>query len=264
MDVAAYIDGLFEDEIRGWVVDVEQPDRIVTVCLRINGTFAGKVSACQYRPDLMPLFESGGIHGFAFRVPNRFFNAKAWNVEVLLEDGRHLGPRPLEIASPAAARGLPIRVRSPCLLFIHIPKTAGTALRSALTQHNRLSRHLLLYPNAPGFPGESIFFLTESQLANLEYVYGHFGFRLHQFIPQQCEYATVLREPVARTLSHFMQITRTANQAATISLDEFFSQPLTVDFDNLMTRLISGQTGDILPVGEVNEHVFEHAIDNLQ
>ncbi len=197
-DVAAHIDGLFEDEIRGWVVDVEQPDRILQVCIRINDLFAGKITACQYRGDLAPFFGSRGLHGFAFRVPDMFFEHATWSLEVLLEDGRYLPPRPLQIEDPSGVRRIDKPLRFPCLLFIHIPKTAGTALRGALMQRTGLSRHLLLYPDAPGFRGEYLFYLTESQLSNLECVYGHFGFRTHRFMPQRCEYATVLREPVAR------------------------------------------------------------------
>lgn len=264
--VAAYIDGLYGDEIRGWIVDVEEPARWLTVCVRINGVFAGKCTACLHRADIASLLGSTGLHGFAFRVPERFFAAETWNVEVMLEDGRYLDPRPLRISNPSSISGPRPPVRHPCLLFIHIPKTAGTALRTALNQHPRLSRHLALYPDPPGFPGECIFSLSESQLANFEYIYGHFGFRLHQFLPQSCEYATVLREPVARSLSHFSHLKRMASEnhpASAMTADEFFAGPPDGNFDNLMTRLVSGETADILPLGGVNEAVFQHAVDNL-
>jgi len=48
-----------------------------------------------------------------------------------------------------------------------------------------------------------------------------------------------------------------------MTADEFFSKAIDVDFDNLMTRLVSGETADILPLGGVNESVFQHAVDNL-
>ncbi len=266
-EVAAYIDGLFDDEIRGWAVDVDQPDRLLTLCIRINGAFAGKVTACHYRGDLVPFFGSRGLHGFAFRVSDRFFSEREWSLEVLLEDGRYLPPRPLAIADPAASRRGTRPPVSPCLLFIHVPKAAGTALRNALTEQRGLSRQLFLYPHAPGFPGEYLLCLTESQLANLECVYGHFGFRLHKCMPQPCEYATVLREPIARTLSHFFQLKRSAEPgsdlAASLPADEFFAQTSDADFDNLMTRLVSGDTADVLPFGGVNELVFQHALENL-
>lgn len=264
--VAARIDGLFEDEIRGWAIDVAEPNRLLTVVVRINGAFAGKCTACIYRQELASLTGSIGLHGFAFRVPERYFAAENWDVEVMLEDGRYIGPRPLRISSPSSISGPLQPVTHPCLLFIHIPKTAGTSLRTALNRQRHISRYLALYPDAPGFPGEYIFHLTESQMANFECIYGHFGFRLHQFLPQPCEYSTVLREPIARSISHFSHRRRMAPAGHPLSMltaEEFFAGSPDVNFDNLMTRLISGETADILPLGGVNEAVFQHAIENL-
>lgn len=267
-DAAGYVDGVFDDEIRGWVFDAAQPKRLLTVCIRINGEFAGKVTTCLYRDDLVSLFQAGGLNGFAFRIPARFFSHASWSVEALLEDGRHLPPTPMTVERVAPdGHGAPKPVRTPCLLFIHMPKTAGTTLRSLLGQQSGFSRYLLLYPDVPGFPGEYLFYLTESQLANLECIYGHFGFRLHQYLPQACEYATVLREPVARTISHFFHLQRAAQpdleSVASGEVEEFFLQATNSDFDNVMTRLISGETAEVLPFGGVTESVFERAIDNL-
>lgn len=262
-NVAGYLDGLFDDEIRGWVADLAQPDRILTISIRINGVLAGKVTGCHYRGDLVSIFQSRGLHGFAFRVPDGFFEYTNWSVEVLLQDGRLLHREPIEIENPSAGTKVRRSIRTPCLLFIHIPKTAGTALWTALQPESGLSRHLLLYPDTPGYPGEYILYLTESQLSNLEFVYGHFGFRMHNFLPQRCEYATVLREPVARTLSHFFQLRRSGQTPADITVDEFFSEKTKTPLDNLMTRLISGETFEVLPVGKVNAKVLQHAIDNL-
>ena len=266
IDVEAHIDGLSGDELRGWVVEAANPDRLVVVCIRINDVFAGKVTACHYHEELALQFGSRGLHNFAFRVPERFFAEREWELEVLLEDGRYLSPRPFTILNPSSARSGSDPEKDHCLLFIHIPKTAGTSLRNALRSERKLSRQLMTYPDAPGFPGELLFYLTESQLDNLELVYGHFGFRLHHFIPRACEYATVLREPMERALSHLLHQRRTAENdhpVMEMAPEIFLSKAADADFDNLMTRLISGETSEILPRGGVNETVLEHAISNL-
>jgi len=92
----------------------------------------------------------------------------------------------------------------PFYLFLHIPKTAGTTLRSivdqnlepenVITYYNQNSRQLLDNLDAH---------LTVHP--NFRAIIGHFKFGLHQIIEPPATYITFLRHPVARTISQYKE-----------------------------------------------------------
>ncbi len=96
------------------------------------------------------------------------------------------------------------REQVPFYLFMHIPKTAGTSLRSivdnnlgpknVLTYYNQNSRQLLDNLDAH---------LTVHP--DFRAIIGHFKFGLHQIVDRSTTYITFLRHPVARTISQYKE-----------------------------------------------------------
>ena len=83
------------------------------------------------------------------------------------------------------------------LYFLHIPKTAGTSFRTFLEDHFDLDvicPHLLL---------EELLARPPSELARYRLISGHHGWFLHRLVHTPLTIATILRDPVARTISHF-------------------------------------------------------------
>tara|TARA_B100000315_G_C14582399_1_gene591200 strand:- start:2208 stop:2915 length:708 start_codon:yes stop_codon:yes gene_type:complete len=92
----------------------------------------------------------------------------------------------------------------PFYMFLHIPKTAGTTLRSIVDQ-NLGAENVLTYYNQNSRQ------LLDNLDAHLKFkpnyraIIGHFKFGLHQLIDRPSTYITFLRHPVARTISQYKE-----------------------------------------------------------
>jgi hypothetical protein len=128
------------------------------------------------------------------------------------------------------------------ILFLHIPKSAGTTLASCLTEnyYNRQCDELQLpahedlhrfyegdmfyypigfYKDPKGwYPEYIIPFLN---LPGLRVVTGHFSYGIHHHIPAECLYFTILRDPIKRIVSLYYHLVSTKVINEKISLDQF-------------------------------------------
>ncbi|MEP7290436.1 MAG: sulfotransferase family 2 domain-containing protein [Chloroflexota bacterium] len=86
------------------------------------------------------------------------------------------------------------------LYFLHIQKTAGISLMNTLNQHFPAHeyRHYLL---------EQLLFLPDTFVPQ-RLIAGHTYFTIRHFLAEEPIYLTLLRDPVARVISHFRHIQR--------------------------------------------------------
>ena len=149
----------------------------------------------------------------------------------------------------------------PTTIFIHIPKTGGTSLRSLFEDHygDRLLRVYRSGPEPRVHPDE-IASITAQQ-AGAPAVFGHFAFGIHEHLPGEARYAAVLRDPVMRVVSHYYLYVRRFSRGNTsgnrlemaiasgeLTLADFGrgniprkrKRPLPSPSQNLMTRFLSG------------------------
>ena len=84
------------------------------------------------------------------------------------------------------------------LLFIHIPKTAGTTFQDVAKRHFRVDQFYSIYS-----PAELGSLRKETNKDRLRLVMGHFRFGLHQYFDYGCQYFTFLRNPVEQVLSFY-------------------------------------------------------------
>jgi hypothetical protein len=92
------------------------------------------------------------------------------------------------------------------LIFLHIPKTAGTTLNRIIeSQYSPFSIYTI-DPHRIRATAERLQQLPEARRRRLRVVRGHVLYGIHQSLPQGATYITMLRDPVARVLSayHFV------------------------------------------------------------
>jgi hypothetical protein len=254
-----YIDGIVNGAICGWVIDPENPDRPVTVCIKVNNRFVGRSCAIHYRSELVERFGTRGLHGIVFALDPEVLSAHHLKIEIIADNGLPLSNKSSGyLTTRVGGRGIPPPKTGPTALFLHIPKTGGTAFRSMVRKNLFFSERLLIYDDPPGIPVEKFCLLTESQLKQFRLIYGHFFFGLHEYMPEQCRYVTVLRDPVRRFISHYF------NHVRRYQIDRAHLNPgglpPSEEFDNLMVRYISGGHP---ATGEVSSRHLHRAVRNL-
>lgn len=160
----------------------------------------------------------------------------------------------------------------PTVIFLHIPKAAGTTF-SRIIQRQYPARHTYtILPTAGHYSGTfaDLKRLPLSRRASLRLLKGHMPFGYHRFLPGPFSYITFLREPVERVLSHYAHARRDPEHnlypyMSKMSLKEALTRRIYVAeaFDNFQTRLISGAWHDV-PFGALDDSVLEEAKENLR
>lgn len=148
------------------------------------------------------------------------------------------------------------------LAFVHLPKTAGRTISDYLLQNFNRPQHLNNYQTLEHhFPEELCYF-------NL--IHGHFGYQTIP-LPRIFHYITVLREPVARTISqynHFMNLSNSFQiskdmRKENCSFKDFITSenPNVAYFVNVYAAMLSGVKP---PEQLVYNIIFYRALHNLQ
>ena len=91
-----------------------------------------------------------------------------------------------------------------CLIFMHIPKTAGTTLVSTLQLN--YPPQTTLHLNLLGRPIQEMERFPPQTLSSLSLIHGHVPYGIHRYVQRPCGYITLLREPVARVVSAYKHI----------------------------------------------------------
>lgn len=151
-----------------------------------------------------------------------------------------------------------------CLVFMHIPKTAGTTLVSSLQWNypTQLTLHLDLL----GRPVEEMERVPSEKRSRLRLLHGHLPYGVHQYMPQPCRYITILREPVARVISAYKFVLKTRRHELhdqvvddNIGLEEFIETFWVDKRESRQTRQLCDQHD-----GALDREDLERAKRNLQ
>ena len=164
------------------------------------------------------------------------------------------------------------------LLFLHIPKTAGSSLRNALSQVYRPGTQLYLY-DAPG-PGrtmdlESFQALAPEERSRPRFIAGHFYFGVHTLVPRPAQYVTVVRDPVERVISlyhHYRRVatlgrdTRAGLEGRRIIADQMSLLDWgfgleRIEIDNEVVRRVTGRQD--VPFGHCSDDLLADALQKV-
>lgn len=154
------------------------------------------------------------------------------------------------------------------LLILHIPKTGGISLRKLVADFHpdvKFVYHGELRQINPNLDYIKKF----REATKPQIVMGHFGYGAHRLLGIAPAYATVLREPVARVVSHYRMEQSTPLSLfrdyldAGMSLREFVGDQVTDITNNYMCRIIAGVPTEAGMV--INERwLLDLAIHNLR
>jgi hypothetical protein len=163
------------------------------------------------------------------------------------------------------------------LVFVHVPKTAGTTLRSVLSMNEPGSRSRALgnvFKGGGGISKTMIGGLRDGNgpdLRGVKLVRGHFPLGIREYLPKhlpkerQLRCFTFLREPADRTLSHYFAIRAggSGHELPPLGAEATLEDALAGGYlhDNLHTRMLSGLPE---PFDEVDEAMLEQAKHNLR
>ena len=157
-----------------------------------------------------------------------------------------------------------------CVVFVHLPRTGGTTVAKVL---DRKYRSRVLHLETLWKPLASVGDLPFDERAAARVVTGHVHYGVHEYIPRECVYVTMLREPVARIASMYRFIRGNPKHwlhdelvRSEMGLEEFAETAADPGVDNHQTRLIagigSGEFGQ--PQSELGAEALETAKRNLR
>ena len=287
------IDRCHPNYISGWCYHRFNKKKAVKLCLRHNGRVISRAAANLFREDLLEL----GLHptgkcGFEIIVDPAAVPSEAGEYTLTPVNSTS----PLAVFSHDLSASLentniwkPFKLflplsscSGPRLLFMHIPKSAGTSFNtqvSKLFHRKKISTHIEL-ENKARYP-----LLARKK----KYLSGHlrFGVFKEYFCAADFRLYTIVREPYAHLHSHLKWMIRTAaedsdnyfkhsneviyqlgKKLAEIEfgrverIEEFVSNLSNVEakfFDNMQTRYFCEQE-----IGRVTEDDFRQAVNNIK
>lgn len=165
-------------------------------------------------------------------------------------------------ASPSIASA-----RTVC--FLHVPKTAGRTLEAILERYYPADVTYDVYGEIP----QAIARLRSLPIRakrRLRLVKGHYGFGLHECLPQPVTYITFLRDPIERIISHYYYVRRDPThplhetlRARDMTLREYVTGGHSVELDNGQVRLLSGEE-QAHAFGRCPARLLEQAKQNIE
>ncbi len=150
------------------------------------------------------------------------------------------------------------------LIFLHIPKTAGTTLNRIIEWQYNPRLIFTMDPYRIRATADRLRTLSEDRRRRLQVVRGHLYYGIHDCLPQGATYITMLRDPVKRTLSSYYFIQRRPLHpmhrkvtSERVSVEDFIR--LTPHRQNLQCKMIAGLKGD----APCDEATLEKAKEHL-
>lgn len=155
------------------------------------------------------------------------------------------------------------------LVFLHIPKAAGTTLHPILERHYPKRNTFSFWEDVERVVREFPQWPLEKR-QRIRLLKGHMPFGLHQYLVGESRYITLLREPAERIVSHYFYVKRTPRHylyqqvtEGNISLAEYVSSGITEELDNDQVRLLAGISRSI-PFGGLGTEHLELAKRNVE
>lgn len=163
------------------------------------------------------------------------------------------------------------RRTTPPVVFLHLPKTAGTTLKAMIAQAyaGQDGLRLAMHDSNEG-PLASI---PSERWAQFAWAAGHTTWDIRRYFVKagiEPRIITLLREPVSRVYSLFRYIHRDPDHArhtmwtrSGVTVEQVYRDIQLRSFDNQQVRLLAGETTRVKPFGTIDQADFERARHHL-
>ena len=259
--ISGFVDVVTDRMIVGWIVNAGDPSRLERVVCKSDNGDSLTFRACFQRQDVCDALGLRGRFGFA----------------VSLDAIKKLGP----VVSLTDALGKQIsggRVRipeivphieEPTFIVLHVQKSGGTSLRTALASEMRAGDAMFLYPDrTTGLSVGEFEELPVVQRDTFRLIMGHVYYGLDQSISRPSSYVTILREPMARLRSHFYHHVHAGTEfmmnGNSLPVEVVVQHALSDEFDNLMVRMLLGADPGVVPIHAITEGHVELALSQVK
>lgn len=159
--------------------------------------------------------------------------------------------------------------RKPVVIFMHIPKAAGTTMHTILERAYR-GRIICdldtadLRASIAGFKR-----LPQEEKDKIDLLKGHLPFGMHEGFLRDFTYITMLRNPVDRIVSHYRYASENHSHylnrhivESNMDVVAYVESGISTELDNAMVRILSGRLYDV-PYGGCDSGMLENAKSNL-
>lgn len=165
----------------------------------------------------------------------------------------------------------------PTVIFLHIGKTGGSTLRKILRRNfSRLDVLAVRVPKRDDVlrprreDSLSVLAAVPEQIRRrAKLVDGHMIFGAHELLPGPSTYITILRSPVALSISQFRYVQRTPGHrlheivsSRQMSIEDYVREGVSLEVDNSQTRVLSGDVST--PFGECSDGMLETAKRHIE
>lgn len=153
------------------------------------------------------------------------------------------------------------------VIFLHLPKTGGRTLEAVLQRQFGADGVFSVYEPSPHEAMRRYERLSDAERREYEAIAGHVDIRMHEKVPDECEYVTLLRDPVSRVVSSYFYARRSPGHSKhaaitdnEMGLADVIRSGIMPMLDNGQTRVLSGWWGE---VGECPPEAADEAMENI-
>jgi len=170
---------------------------------------------------------------------------------------------------------MPIDSNKQTLIFLHIPKAAGTTMHKIIERQYAKSFVFTMDGAHVAESSDEIRAMSDDRKRRIKILKGHMAYGLHAYMPQPCRYFTVLRDPLERVISHYYYVIRTPEHylyetvtSQKMTLEDYIDSGISQELSDGQTRMLASQNGYLLEDEAISEnHLVEakkHLDDNFE